>query len=107
MNATRRFPRRPFGTPRNDKLGRWYDKCEFYKECDSVKRENIFVLLFVLMLSLVGCGNKAASIGIIGGADGPTAIFLTSNVNWVNICSLLGVIAAVILIVLVIRRNKK
>ena len=25
---------------------------------------------------------KAASIGIIGGADGPTAIFVTSKISW-------------------------
>lgn len=28
--------------------------------------------------------NQAASIGIIGGADGPTAIFVTSTPSWVN-----------------------
>ena len=34
---------------------------------------------FILALALGFPGNVAASIGIIGGADGPTAIFLTSK----------------------------
>ena len=34
---------------------------------------------FILAILLGFTGNQAASIGIIGGADGPTAIFLTSK----------------------------
>ena len=67
----------------------------------------IVTLLIVLIMALVGCGREAASIGMIGGADGPTAIFITSGTSWLNICSLLGAIAVIILIVFVIRRNKK
>ena len=77
---------------------------QYKKECDSVKRGIIFILLLVLILSLVGCGNEAASIGIIGGADGPTAIFVTSSTNWVSI---LGVIAVAIFVAVLIYRNKK
>ena len=72
-----------------------------------MKRGIIFVNLLVLILSLVGCGNEAASIGIIGGADGPTAIFITSGASWLNICSILGVIVAASLVVVLIYRNKK
>ena len=64
----------------------------------------IVAVLIVLILSLVGCGNEAASIGIIGGADGPTAIFVTSSTNWVSI---LGVIAVAIFVAVLIYRNKK
>ena len=64
----------------------------------------IVAVLIVLILSLVGCGNEAASIGIIGGADGPTAVFVTSNTNWLSI---LGVIVVAILVVVLIYRNKK
>ena len=64
----------------------------------------IVAVLIVLILSLVGCGNEAASIGIIGGADGPTAIFVTSGTNWVSI---LGVIAVAIFVAVLIYRNKK
>ena len=67
----------------------------------------IVTVLIAFIMSLVGCGNKAASIGIIGGADGPTAIFVTSGASWLNICSILGVIVAAILVVVLIYRNKK
>lgn len=63
--------------------------------------------IFVSVLYLVGCSKEAASIGIIGGADGPTAIFVTSNVNWLSTCGLVGIIIVTILIVLMIYRNKK
>ena len=69
-----------------------------------MKRENIFTLVLTFALCLGGCGNEAASIGIIGGADGPTAIFVTSGTNWQSI---LGVIVVAILVVVLIYRNKK
>ena len=72
-----------------------------------MKRGIIFILLLVLILSLVGCGNEAASIGIIGGADGPTAVFITSGTNWLNVFSILGVIAVAIFVAVLISRNKK
>ena len=69
-----------------------------------MKRGTIFILLLVLVLPLIGCGNEAASIGIIGGADGPTAIFVTSGANWPSI---LGAIVVAILVAVLIYRNKK
>ena len=39
--------------------------------------------------------NNAASIGIIGGADGPTAIFLTGDIQ----ALVLGVLAVLMLVV--------
>lgn len=33
----------------------------------------------LLVLLLVGCSNKDASVGIIGGADGPTQIIISSQ----------------------------
>ena len=45
------------------------------------------------------------SVGIIGGADGPTAIFVTSNL-WINSIygriTILGVIALIVCVVLLI-----
>ena len=69
-----------------------------------MKRGIIFVNLLVFLLSLAGCGNEAASFGVIGGADGPTAIFVTSGTNWLSI---LGVIVVAIFVVVLIYRNKK
>ena len=34
------------------------------------------VLASLMLLSLCGCAKERRSIGIIGGADGPTAIFI-------------------------------
>ena len=50
---------------------------------------------------------EAGAIGIIGGADGPTAIFITSSTNWLNIYSLIGLIVATALVVFIIYHNKK
>ena len=72
-----------------------------------MKKSMIFVVLFALVLSLAGCGGDAGSVGVIGGADGPTAVLITSNFDWVSICCLTAVIAAVILLVLVICRRKR
>ena len=45
-----------------------------------MKKVLIAVLALVLTLSLTGCiGKEAASVGIIGGADGPTSIFVTTK----------------------------
>ena len=43
------------------------------------KRIVSLLILLVMVLSLTACGKNSASIGIIGGADGPTAIFVTSD----------------------------
>ena len=68
-----------------------------------MKKLIAFVLLLVSALCQIGCSSESASIGIIGGADGPTAIFLTSNINWQAI----GAIVLIVLILLMIRRKKK
>ena len=40
------------------------------------KRLAAMLLAMVMLLTLYGCGKESRSIGIIGGADGPTAIFI-------------------------------
>ena len=72
-----------------------------------MKKRLVFVLAVVITMCLGGCGKEAASIGIIGGADGPTAIFLTSEINWLSVCGLVGVVVVAVLAALVINRNKK
>ena len=34
-------------------------------------------ILLIFLLCLASCGKESSAIGIIGGADGPTAIFIT------------------------------
>ena len=67
----------------------------------------VICLLLAAALWLTGCSRNAASIGIIGGADGPTAIFVTSNTNGMTKWILLGIAAAAVLAVMAFRRNKK
>lgn len=72
-----------------------------------MKKLIIFVLSLVLILCLGGCGNEASSIGIIGGADGPTATFVTSQIRWMSICKFISVIIVVVLIAVIIYLIKK
>jgi hypothetical protein len=41
----------------------------------------LLTALFFIIIPLTGCRKQNSSIGIIGGADGPTAIFITSRKN--------------------------
>ena len=72
-----------------------------------MKKQIAFILSFASALCLGGCHTDNASIGIIGGADGPTAILIVSNLSWMRVCGLIGVIAVVILIARIISRKKK
>lgn len=66
-----------------------------------------FVFLLIIPLCLSGCNNEATSIGIIGGADGPTAILLTSKINWSSVFGLIGVIIVTIWVALFMYLKKK
>ena len=72
-----------------------------------MKKITAFITALIFALCLSGCQTKSASIGIIGGADGPTAIFVTSKINWLAVCGFIGMIVVAIGLVLIIYRNKK
>lgn len=61
----------------------------------------------IIALCFVGCNNEASSIGIIGGADGPTAIFVTSKIHWPSVYGLIAAIIVAILIAVIIYLSKK
>lgn len=42
-----------------------------------MKKAGILLLVLIMLVAVVGCGNN--SIGIIGGADGPTDILVSTN----------------------------
>jgi Na+-transporting methylmalonyl-CoA/oxaloacetate decarboxylase beta subunit len=47
------------------------------------------------------------SIGIIGGSDGPTKIYVTSAVNWYTVAGIaIAVIAVAVILVMVIKRRR-
>ena len=72
-----------------------------------MKKRIVSIFSFIFVFCLGGCSSQAASIGIIGGADGPTAVFVTSKINWLSVCGWIGAIIIAIFITLMIYRNKK
>ena len=48
------------------------------------KRLAIVFMLVALVAGCDGAKEKAESIGIIGGEDGPTAVWLTTRLPWSN-----------------------
>ena len=48
------------------------------------KRLAIAFMLVALVVGCDGAKEKAESIGIIGGEDGPTAVWLTTSLPWSN-----------------------
>ena len=65
------------------------------------------ISLFIFACNLSGCNSHAASIGVIGGADGPTAIFVTSNINWLKACGFIGIVIVAVLAAVKVYRSKK
>ena len=73
-----------------------------------MKKLVAFVLALVCVLGLFGCSSKSASVGIIGGADGPDATLVTYSVlKWTYVRIFIGVIVVAILVALFIYWNKK
>lgn len=56
------------------------------------------ILTSVGILVIFNCMNDKSSIGIIGGADGPTAIFIAYGIGCVP--NIIGIIAGIMLIVI-------
>ena len=66
------------------------------------------VFALVCVLGLFGCSSKSASVGIIGGADGPTATLVTSSIiKWMYVRVFIVIIVVAILVALFIYWNKK
>ena len=73
-----------------------------------MKKLVALVFALVCVLGLLGCSSEADSVGIIGGADGPTAILVTSGIiKWMYVRVFIGIIVVAILVALFIYCNKK
>ena len=72
-----------------------------------MKRLMAFILTFVFAICFGGCNTQADSIGIIGGADGPTAVFVSSDIKLSVIFGIVGIIAVAAFAVLIICRKRK
>lgn len=75
-------------------------------------RKNKYRICFLLVLTFIiymrittGLENKSSSIAIIGGADGPTAIYLTGNISG-TLIRYIGLIIVIILGIIVIRHGR-
>ena len=68
--------------------------------------KSLIALMGITMFLLSGCTQESVSLGVIGGADGPTAIFVSAAPFW---CVLPLIIAAVIAdaAIMIVRRKKK
>lgn len=72
-----------------------------------MKKLTALIFSIILVMCLGGCNNEASSIGIIGGADGPAARFVTSTIIWQSIFGSVAVIIATTVIAVIIYLNKK
>ena len=66
----------------------------------------IVIIALIIALSVGNVCRSDASLGIIGGADGPTAIFITgSSVSWGVIA--LNIILLIVIAAFIIKKVKK
>ena len=73
-----------------------------------MKKLVAFVFALVCMLGLFGCSSESASVGIIGGADGPTAILVTSEIiKWMYVRAFIVIIVAVLVALFIYYKKKK
>ena len=67
-----------------------------------------FGFALVCVLGLLGCRSESASVGIIGGADGSTAILVTSDIiNRMYVRAFIVIIVVAVLVALFIYYKKK
>lgn len=64
-----------------------------------------FFALMAAFLFLSGCGD-ASSVGVIGGADGPTAIFVSGNAFPLIVVVAAAVVLVVLLAIVFSRRGR-
>lgn len=64
-----------------------------------------FSLLMAAFLFLSGCG-EASGVGVIGGADGPTAIFVSGNAFPLIVVVAAAVVLVVLLAVVFSKRGR-
>ena len=75
-----------------------------------MKKLVALVFALVCVLGLLGCSSEADSVGIIGGADGPTSIFLTYSIaitKWMYVIGFIGIVVVAVLVALFIYCKKK
>ena len=73
-----------------------------------MKKLVALVFALVCVLGLLGCSSQADSVGIIGGADGPTATLLTYSITkWMYVIGFIGIVVAVLVALFFYCKKKK
>jgi Na+-transporting methylmalonyl-CoA/oxaloacetate decarboxylase beta subunit len=69
----------------------------------------VIVLALFFYFGLYSMSKSAASVAIIGGSDGPTAIFLTrsSGINWIEVVFLVIAGGGILALLKATKSNKK
>ncbi len=66
-----------------------------------------FLLLLSAVVGILCCGCAKESIGIIGGADGPTAILIGQSSTWRLVELIVLAILVVVMLIYVLKKRKK
>lgn len=76
-----------------------------------MKNKIVILIISAVLIAVAATGiyshNESSSIGIIGGADGPTAVMVSGSPVAVIIAAVIAVILLIILTVFIIKRRKK
>ncbi len=56
---------------------------------------------------MINLFSQSNSIGIIGGADGPTAIMVASYNPWVYVIATVAVVAVIVVAVIIVKKRCK
>ena len=67
--------------------------------------KKVFTLLALVLSFLTGCAKESASIGVIGGADGPTSVMVSGPVLPMGLV-VLGVVVIVAIIIVFVTHKK-
>ncbi len=65
----------------------------------------MLMLTAIMSMLLTGCNREASSVGVIGGADGPTAVFV-SGPAWVLPAIIAAVVVGIFLLVYLLVNKK-
>lgn len=65
-----------------------------------------FTLLALVLSFLTGCAKESASVGVIGGADGPTAVIVSETPMLPMALVVVGVVILVAVIIVFVTHKK-
>lgn len=69
--------------------------------------KKLIISIITILSLLTGCANeKAASIGIIGGSDGPTSVFVAGKISSLEIAGVVFVILVLVIAIIYLIKKK-